>query len=92
MPVTLATLPIRMNSGMTISSGLEASVKDSEASSPMAAFSPFSDQTPMKPTRNIAKATGIRKASRTSRTEMPVRAMATGLIQGAPSDGATGQR
>ena len=76
----VATLPIRMNSGTTTSSGEDAMVKVSDPSSPIAASQPRTVQMPIKPTRNIAKATGMRRASSVNRAVMPIRPMDSTLI------------
>ena len=80
MPVAEATLPIRMNSGMTTSSGDEARVKLSEASRAIAAPKPFRYQMPVKPTTNIENATGIRIINRMNRKITPKMPVATALI------------
>ena len=81
MPVTEATLPIRMNSGTTTNSAEEASVKLSEAIRLIAAFRSLSTQMPAKPTENIASATGTRITNSTNRTARPIRPTSSPLIR-----------
>jgi hypothetical protein len=83
MPVSVATLPMRMKSGTTTRSMLADSENASEASWLIAAEELFRIMLPMKPTANMAKATGMRSPKRTKRARSPMTPIIS-LLMSAP--------
>ena len=80
MPEMLARLPIRMNSGMIISSKFEAMTKGSLPSVASAAGQPFITPMPTAPISIITMPTGMRSASSTNSAMMPTTPMAAGVM------------